>query len=300
MCAHARQGRTGVVRILPAIPCPLSAPLFQVKLDEKAKPKTRDAVAIVDQGGGGFTIMVFDNSGKKISTLKGKKHSDLADAALVEEIRKLTAKGDTPGLSIVNASKGTLGDYSSVETSVYPAITKFLGRFYLKALEEKISASIGGMPTKVVIRQTGKIRAKLMSADQAEAKQAGPHASCAAAAHHQLAHMLDGSPCSAAPPSAIRLPPHNPPQVWDKCFADAVPAGWDYAILANAEEASLEGQTFFSKKDAFPKALESKAEDVVGCSVGSSSTQAYSLAKACGPLHAHRRTRASPRTQGTP
>ena len=69
---------------------------------ENALPQ-RNAVAIIDQGGGGFTLSVFE-AGIEVCVIKGKKHTNLADAKLIAKIKTLTGLDvRSPSLSVARS-----------------------------------------------------------------------------------------------------------------------------------------------------------------------------------------------------
>lgn len=161
-------------------------------------------------------------------------------------------KGQDPphdALKICNKADGTYNDYSDHETGKFPQIVAYLTQEYKTAADKMKGNCPSGKITKVIVRQTGKIRAKLLGEDKDEDRTA------------------DKPAWLKAMNTALKAR-----------FGDSI--NLDYALLPNAEEAKKEGANFFSdgvwnEFSNSVKGLDKKKVIIFG--VGSSSTQAYRL-----------------------
>jgi hypothetical protein len=133
---------------------------LQLKLDLITNPATQYSL-IVDQGGGSFTAYLFakspepDGKSCQLEKYKSVQLNDLADPELSSAIAEVL------GGTNVHAADGTINDYSHVDPKHFALITRWFAAFY-KNLEAKISQSYGELSHRSA-RQTGKIRARLMS-----------------------------------------------------------------------------------------------------------------------------------------
>ena len=183
---------------------------------------------IVDQGGGSFTVYIF-RKGKMVKKLKSKDIAKIMRQAKVhQDVFNAT------GIHML-AEDNTIADFSHVDSTHYPLIAQWFVTYWLRA-----GCFIKPDP---IIRQTGKIRAKLHEKGNEQLLEKWNEAMEAA---------LTGFPNA------------------------------DYALLSNEEEARLEGECFFGHTGnlAFFETnlqVTNLLTNIVGAGIGSSSTQFYAM-----------------------
>lgn len=205
-----------------SVPAATATALGKEKRQQRALIAQLTPLVIIDQGGGSFTGHFFP-SGKKV---KSKK---LADTMRQTEVQDIVL--ETTGCHIL-AEDNTIADFSHVAAEHYPLIAQWFVTYWLLA----------GCLTKahMIIRQTGKIRAKLHTPGNEEL-------------------LKEWNEAMEATLTTIGFP------------------NADYALLSNKEEARLEGECFFRHKCNLDFFEEHQLTEVVGAGIGSSSTQFYVL-----------------------
>ena len=177
---------------------------------------------LIDAGGGSFTIYYLFNGKLVGKPLKSKDHAD--------EMRKTEEHADVLKATGINMleSKGTIADYSDQPPKHYQVIARWFVKYWFLA---GCSANAGA-----VIRQTGKIRAKL-------------HAD----GNYQLLTAWNKAMRDALNSAGLK-------EV-------------DYALLSSTDEARLEADCFFGQNSVYFEGNDITAP--VGLGIGSSSTQGY-------------------------
>jgi len=113
---------------------------------------------MVDQGGGSFTAYIFAPGAHELAKIKSSKHPELLDAELMAAFKSET------GIHLYNKADGTFNDFSCIDPEHYRSLTQILAQAY-KAAMQTLAKGLGDkreIKAKIV-RQTGKIRAKLMT-----------------------------------------------------------------------------------------------------------------------------------------
>jgi len=177
----------------------------------------------VDVGGGSFTIYKSLNGNVVGKPLKSKDHADeMRETEQHKEVLEAT------GINMLEV-KGTIADYSDVKPEHFSLITQWLVKYLLLA----------GCSTEasIVIRQTGKVRAKL---------HADGNGQLLTAWNKEMRDALNAAGLEKA----------------------------DYGLLFSADEAMLEANCFFNQNADY---LEKYPVDglPIGLGIGSSSTQGY-------------------------
>ena len=150
---------------------------------------------------------------------------------------------------LVDRAGGTFEDYSGCDPARYGEVAGFLALCYKTHLVPMVEAhcpsgTVAAADVQKIVRQTGKIRAKLLQDS--------------AAAHEQRSQ-------------------------WYAAMRSALGEDWDYALIPTAAEARLEGTSFFRLNDLStiaphaPNGAAGTHSSVAGIGVGSSSTQLYAL-----------------------
>lgn len=198
----------------------------------KTKAKASKYIIFVDQGGGSFAMYLFEKTKDSLKLKQKTKLKEIIDkiqtSEMVSKLKKST------GIEIWNEKKKALNDFSGCPASSFPELISYFAKLYKNA--EKVITDSHGIPDSRIIRQTGKIRERLM----------------------KEASKVDR-------------------EAWNAAMKESLGKDWDYQLLANSTEAKLEGRAFFlmnNMQDSLSK-FKGKKSEIVGASVGSSSTQAY-------------------------
>lgn len=191
----------------------------------------RKDLIIVDQGGGSFTVYSFSSD----EELKKKKSKDIAESMRQTEEHNNVLEATKIDLLLVT-DEGAMSDYSHLDPKHYPLIAEWFVKYWILADCFKAEHTI--------IRQTGKIRAKLLEKGNKQLLEAW----------------------NAAMKDAL---------------TDAGFPNVDYKLLTNLEEALREGECFYKhkgNKEFFDK-LQLELINIIGAGIGSSSTQVYAKDK---------------------
>ncbi|MDC0366983.1 hypothetical protein OAM67_01005 [bacterium] len=249
-------------------------------------PATRCAL-IWDVGGASFSGEVFvypriggENVLQSIATFKSKDLLKIANRAAL-----LAAVDESELLLEFVEDDGTFKDFSTVPVSMYGLLADFFVAMLQHATRTllcQISPKL--IVHRVMVRQTGKIRARLLST-RPTFKEEEDRKQCL-----QLWNALFGcmlrrgpGPPSAVPRPAIKTQPLRtkfpaPRTAGELAAATHIPM--DYALLPPTSEAPLEGMQFFRFAKADPTTAVERVFGIrkpflVGAGCGSSSTQVY-------------------------
>jgi len=208
---------------------------------------------VIDQGGASFTAHLYvfpdgDAAADNSATASAVVHAKEKARTLLQHVDDfeqlssfLAANPFVNGL--VDRRGGTIEDYSNCDPKHYVGIAQFLALCYNLHLGTMMQAhcppGTDGSDIKKTVRQTGKIRAKLLQDDE---------------------HTVQ-----------LR-------KQWYAAMRAALGPQWDYALIPTSREARLEGTSFFRLNDLTDIAPPGQpAASVAGIGIGSSSTQLYAL-----------------------
>merc|ERR1719201_123922 len=213
---------------------------MEAKKSTKSKPKIQ-GILLVDQGGGSFKMIFMGRRHgdvRKFHKLRSKDNIDLVHPELLQCYK------DCAGQEMLDMKTGLFTDCSAMSTNCYKAYCDVIAQYYV-AVRDKLMTQLHNEKTshtfhatKLVVRQTGKIRRVLLKDNRAADK-----------------FMWNECMTSALGASFPDMPV-------------------DYALMTNSMESNLEGKAFFKFS---PFSSDIPKHDIIALAVGSSSTQAFTL-----------------------